>query len=79
MMKAKKFRETDLHPYREFVVKRKARKWHTCDECRMNIPPGQEYYADTFGWEHNPRRAGLHQYYTHKVCEDCWKGTKLRA
>ena len=75
-MKAHKFN----HPnYREFVVKRKARKTHTCDECRKIIKVNDEYYADTFGGEHNPRRAGGHQYYTHKVCSECWKGKNLQA
>jgi len=54
--------------FREFVVKRKARKYHECDECGKDIVPGEEYYADTFGHEHNPRRAGGKEYYTHKVC-----------
>ena len=76
MKKAKKFRHSD---YREFVVKRKAKKYHVCNECGMRINLGEEYYADSFGREHNPHRAGSYEYYTHKVCENCWRGIKLQA
>ena len=67
------------HPgFREFVVKRKARKEHDCGECRMPIHKGEEYYSDNFGGEHHPMGSGYpHQYYTHKVCERCWRGKKL--
>ena len=75
-MKAHKFQH---ETYREYVVKRKARTYHTCNECHGDIIPGEEYYADSFGYEHNPHRAGGKEYYTHKVCEDCWKGISLRA
>ena len=76
MKKAHEFYHSD---FREFVVKRKSRTYHNCDECGADILPDEEYYSDTSGQEHNFRRAGGHEYYTHKVCEACWKGIELSA
>ena len=72
--------------YREYVVKRKARKEYDCSECYRIIRIGEEYYADHFAsslgsqMTGNPySHIGQQSWVTKKVCEDCWKGIELRA
>jgi len=66
---------------KEKVVKRRARKPFSCDECGCLIGIGEEYYDDHISYVQR-RRSNGHGYIRwirHIVCESCWKGPKLKA
>lgn len=52
-----------------YIVKRKARKLHFCEECESSIEPNEEYYQLNY--------YGSMKLYP--ICENCWRGDKLSA
>lgn len=54
------------------IVKRKAMKFHGCDECGCSIIPNEEYYNITY-------EDGDTGFHTAKICERCWSGNPLSS
>ena len=54
------------------AIKRKTRVGHECHDCDQYIELGEEYYQLSLEHYH-------YGYYTKHICEQCWKGRKLKA
>ena len=55
-----------------FVVKRRARLEHVCNDCDCYIEPGEEYYQLSL-------EGFVYGYITKHICERCWRGRELKA
>lgn len=52
------------------VIKRKATRYHECDDCNCDIKIGEEYYVITY-------RGDDWNWHTVRICERCWVGREL--
>ena len=59
-----------------YVIKRRARVEHYCNDCDRPIEPGEEYYQLNLTHNYNYITRG---YITKHICQQCWKGRKLKA
>ena len=67
--KPRRFKAVKMKSGKGFIVKRKAKKIHTCKICFKDIEINGEYYQLNYYGSN----------YKSCICENCWKGIKLYA